>query len=418
MDSTTIFATILIHASRFEALETLFKKLGNKIRKGKTHADFAPSIELVKSVYMVTDKGKTRPYNPDQEYSDKAEFQPHHWVTIKYQRPVLSGWQLVAVYDWEYAGDTVTCYCSPVPGMMVPPEYREVAGGQCDHCNTNRRRNKSMLLTNETYSEWKVVGTTCIKDFLGHLSPKSLMDVYSFQCEIDRLCDPSFGGGAALADIPVDSVLTVATMLTDTLGFVRAGDWDKTPTATDAWNYMNPTHQSHYDFIRQYPITDDHRAKAKKVAEWVLEQSTASDYMANLVKAVSAGAITHKRFNLVVSAVSSYNRAMEREVQNNTSNDTNEFLGNVKDRLRGIVATVKRVRHSEGYYGITTIITLKTGSGDTLVWFATGDVDVELNDMWKLDGTVKKHDTFNGINQTVLTRVKFQPLHSAQQNVA
>ena len=128
--------------------------------------------------------------------------------------------------------------------------------------------------------------------------------------------------------------------------------------------------------------------------------------MDNLQKAVTAGAISSKRIGIVASAVHVYQKARERAQEDNMPK-CNEHLGTVGERLKGLTADVTRIRYSDGYYGTTTIITLRTPKGHTLVWFASGNKDVEVNDTWTFDGTVKKLDEFNGTKQTVFTRVKY-----------
>jgi hypothetical protein len=153
------------------------------------------------------------------------------------------------------------------------------------------------------------------------------------------------------------------------------------------------------------PSEDDEQT-ADYAAEWVLKQDDCSDYISNLHKAINAGAISPKRIGLVASAVYAHQRYQER-LQADNKPVCNEHLGQIKDRLKGLTATVERVRHTEGYYGSTSIITLRTPAGHIVVWFATGYHDPAIGEVWNLDGTVKKHDEFNGTCQTVLTRVKY-----------
>jgi len=44
-------------------------------------------------------------------------------------------------------------------------------------------------------------------------------------------------------------------------------------------------------------------------------------------------------------------------------------------------------------------------SGNHLTWFASGS-DMEVGNTYKLLGTIKKHDEYNGVKQTILTRCK------------
>lgn len=80
-----------------------------------------------------------------------------------------------------------------------------------------------------------------------------------------------------------------------------------------------------------------------------------------------------------------------------------EFVGEIKERLRGLKATVTGIRSTEGYYGTTFIYSFKSGE-NVFVWFSSSCKDIEEGDEILLTGTVKDHKIYNGIKQTVLTR--------------
>jgi len=420
MDNS-VFATYLIPDSRVTGLTKLITRLAKKVNSGKTEASFPPSIRVVKEVVMVQDGGRARPFSPMATYSKKAKFSYYSWVTIKYERPIINGWQLVAVYDWENTADGKrTCYVSPVPGMMVPLEYRDVESGECDHCHANRRRNKSMLVT-KNFLEFKVVGSTCVKDFLGHKNPKALMEMYSFELSIREYSEEEHFPLYDYENAPlmVSTILTVAAMMVRMFGYVKTNDYDHTPTAHRVGSYLNPYTTKEIEFVNNNTPTDADELMAKNTAAWILEQSDASDYMATLIKCVNAGAISYKRLGVLASAITVYKRATEKAVKVDTTPMSNEHMGTKKDRLRGIVATIKMVRDVPSNFdeGITRIVTLVTGEGNTLVWFATNYPDAEVGDVWTFDGTVRDHNEWKGTRQTVINRVKYT-LMAAPEEVA
>ena len=118
--NNTVYATYLIPESRFEAMEKAVKKLAKKVESGKTAAEFPPAIESSREVLMVWEKGQRTFFDPSKEYAPGVDITPYLWVTLKYARPVLNGWKLLAVYDWEVTEDgTRTCYTSKIPGEFI-----------------------------------------------------------------------------------------------------------------------------------------------------------------------------------------------------------------------------------------------------------------------------------------------------------
>ncbi len=85
-----------------------------------------------------------------------------------------------------------------------------------------------------------------------------------------------------------------------------------------------------------------------------------------------------------------------------------EYIGEEKERLRGLHVTLVGSRTVESYYGTSILYTFKMGD-NVLTWFCSGaglDEDIEKGDTILLTGTVKKHQIYNGVKQTVLNRCK------------
>jgi hypothetical protein len=404
-----VYGTYLIPSSRLDGMTKLINKLARKIAKGKTHADFEPTIDPMRTVVMEQYSNNLFPIKPNVDYSDKnvAEYT---WVTIKYQQPVLNGWSLVAVYDWETTPEGVrTCFVSTVPDQMVLPEYRNVEDGECNHCHTNRKRNKSMLIT-KNFLEYKVVGSTCIKDFLGHHTPNSLIDVFKFEQEL-RSYWSEFSGPAMESYTSVEYILQLAAMFVRRYGYKKTSDMES--TVSRLMEYLDPCCKEEIEYVKNHKpsLVDQHNAT--QTIEWIKGQSTASDYIDTLNKCITAGAVTSKRFGVVCSSVGVYLKSTETKAP-----VSNEWIGTVGERIKSLTAAVDRVRFAEGMYGMTTIVTLVTNSGDIITWFASKELDVEKHDTWKFDATIKKHDDFNGRKQTVVTRVKYVTMGETQQEAA
>jgi hypothetical protein len=81
-----------------------------------------------------------------------------------------------------------------------------------------------------------------------------------------------------------------------------------------------------------------------------------------------------------------------------------EWEGTVGGKWQGnakVVAMLPR----DGARGPQTIVRLLVGHNE-FTWFATGTPDMAVGDVVRIDATVKAHETFRGIKQTILTRVK------------
>lgn len=394
-----VYGSFLIPADRVDELQSAVDKLSRRIKSGKTFAEFPPAIEGIRNHYIEREGVVT----------------PYAWVTLRYQQPSVNGWFLIAVYDWEVTPDGQRiCYTSPVPGQQILSEFREVEDGRCDHCHVNRQRSKSMLITKD-FTDYMVVGTSCIKDFLGHASAKSFIDMFSFHKLVGEFSSSDFKG-TPVAYLKSMDIVDTASMIVRKYGFVKSAGSDystgKLSTAEHVRDYLCGQSIEASTFRAENPITYSDREFAENACQYIREQNiVTSDYIENVVKALDAEYVTEKRIALLASVAGVYKRHIES--QNSLKHCTNEHMGKVKDRLKGLITTVSRVRYTDGYYGTTTIITMHDSDGRTLVWFASGYHDVNDGEELIIDGTVKTHDEYKGIRQTVITRVKYKSLKQA-----
>ncbi len=102
------------------------------------------------------------------------------------------------------------------------------------------------------------------------------------------------------------------------------------------------------------------------------------------------------------AAANSIAQAKERAVEGAAS----EHVGEVKERIE-FEAKVIGVYGTEGYYGHTDIVKFKDAGGNQFTWFASDYTNLERGDRISIKGTVKKHDEYRSVKQTVLTRCKF-----------
>jgi hypothetical protein len=92
------------------------------------------------------------------------------------------------------------------------------------------------------------------------------------------------------------------------------------------------------------------------------------------------------------------------------ANEASSWVGEVGERI-DLDVTVEGVFYFEGRYGTTSIVKMRDTDGNVLTWFKSGYMDQdERGNRFALRGTVKKHDVYREVNQTVLTRCKMEPL--------
>lgn len=61
-----------------------------------------------------------------------------------------------------------------------------------------------------------------------------------------------------------------------------------------------------------------------------------------------------------------------------------------------------------GDYGPTTLVSMIDDNGNVMKWFASGSKDFKAGQKYRLKGTIKGHDNYQGVDQTILTRAKLE----------
>jgi hypothetical protein len=390
-----------------------------------------PGYVLIEGDRSHRDVKKPDPFNPGS-YKVVGQIETIH-VEVLGQAPRYAGWTFVATLTWDSNSPVIR----KIEGLDVDTDAARpnLKPLWCDHCNAARDRNETYLLVSDT-GEFKQVGSTCLREFLGVEVNLHLIGFNPYEgCDSTNRYAPSRFG--------------ILNLLEDTLALVREYGWLSASVAYNQGGIATKTRvlDANEDFSQKGPGNDyraaivkhhreDDRETAIEVLRWVREVLPAtSEYASNLKAAVGEPEIhtvttddgttvdldasTCRRDNvgLVVSAVTGYQRWSEKEAARKveTANTLNEYVGTVKDRLRDLHLTVVSTRWIQSDFGSSLLVVLRDAEGHAFKWFAT-NAPAALETVGQqvvLDGTVKKHEEYNGRKSTVLTRCSVKEVVAA-----
>lgn len=147
-------------------------------------------------------------------------------------------------------------------------------------------------------------------------------------------------------------------------------------------------------------IAFDEWAEPHKILLGEIAAATGNSFLTDLAaKLVDHRQLTDRQLEAAATSI-------ERQEQRDADGKASEYVGEIKERIE-FEAEVTGVYGTEGHYGHTDIVKFKDGDRNMFTWFASGYTDLERGDRITIKGTVKKHDDFKGVKQTVLTRCKF-----------
>lgn len=347
------------------------------------------------------------------EKNDDGSVDVFHQIVVEGETPKIAGWDFLARLDHNCDPTGASNLVYVMPGQTCPDNYR-TAQADCDHCGYKRSRRNTYVLRNEA-GELKQVGHTCVRDFIG-------IDPAKVAAQAERIVSIMKAAQAAedagTFGVPYDrrhidlvSYLTFVANAVRTVGWVSGKEafesgGEKCSSANAAITDMWQTDARY----KVNPSFDDVETAIEAVKYALTLERSKSDYNHNIVTIATTGYIDFKASGLAASIIRIYDLHIQREAEKAAAPDLSksDHVGDLKDRITGEVTVIGK-KHGEGNYGPWTMIRMVTkNQGNVLVTFATGmNFDPSIGDEIKIKGTVKKHDVFNDIKQTMLNRVAF-----------
>ena len=339
-------------------------------------------------------------------------------IAIEGEIPTIPGWNLIAAVEHFKAEKDGITYNT----VSVVPSYSEgdfvhlrTAAPSCDHCGHNRFRKNTYLLYNSTEDEFKRVGSSCVKDFLGDTDPTWILNSASHLKMLRSFVEEFEGlGGGFQHEFLLDEVLAVTAATIRDRGWISKGKALQTGDAPTA-EWVNRFLESPELMKREKVKVEEDDVKLGQAAfEWIssidISDPKTSDYIYNCSVLAERKTIRSKDFGVACSIIASYRSHLARQIKNKEQNATaakSEYVGQIKDRLKNIPVTFINAWSFDSSWGVCTVLKFTDEAGNTFIWY-TGYKDYIQGNKYLLTGTIKKHNEFKGVKQTVVTRCKIQ----------
>lgn len=273
----------------------------------------------------------------------------------------------------------------------APKEWWTIAG-HCDDCNDSYSRKKTVMLLNNKTGTFRQIGTSCLKRYLGITC---FNVIHNFML-VEELVEEEL---AMYGDYLPSEKKYVKTV--DLLGYVYTmydamGGYIKNVTIEKAWQaVINPNAAEIPEFARE---------RANNTIEFfknLNNDEELNDFARNIRTAVLAEYT--KCSGYIAYAPLLQEKLIAKQTKHEEAMSSN-YVGNVRDKITADVI-VTSCTGFDGQYGYMFVNTFQDVNKNIFVWI-TGTKSYEIGTKLKLMGTVKAHNEYNGVKQTVLTRVK------------
>lgn len=341
-------------------------------------------------------------------------------VRLTGEAPRLDGWALIAVLQHDPEAERP--FFRAVPGNVVPEQYRQADPENCDHCHTIRQRKDTYIVQHQDGRTMQV-GSSCLRDFLGHQSPAVLLAWAEMADDLDRFVqdaesddapdDGGMGGYGIRYDyLPLHPYMCHVAHIMKRDGWVSKGKAEQTgmlSTAASAFHNMRDLRKK---LSHATPPTAADAELAKAAIEWAREIDPTNDYLLNINTLANMTNIPFNMQGFAASMIAAYQRATEKERTAAAQKAASRHVGTVGKREEFGPLTLLGITFIESVWGCTSLHRFADQDGNLLVWFASSET-LEEGKVYQGKATVKTHDEYKGIAQTVINRCKFEQVEVA-----
>ncbi|OCI32803.1 hypothetical protein [Oerskovia enterophila] len=365
----------------------------------------------------------TQDVRPVIEQAPDGTQTTHHmpFTTLTLNAPAISfsGYRFMAAVESEDAGLVTRVARGENLDGWTPTSM------ECAHCGRTQQRATTYLVQDEA-GERTQLGSTCVQAFLG-VRPTGLWalgydPVEGVGEDDDEPGAGSFSNGRSVT--PVEDVLALSLAISHEEGFVSRSRAEMTGEHATSGKVLaaiypspreRPEERAWRERIRERAAQLTADGEVDALRDYIEEGIDDDSDWGHNVRTVTRGEwVGAKNLGLLVSAVSPWAWHKDRKAY---VPPTPGFAAPVGEKVKGMGVTVAKVHHMTEHdpyqrMEVTkTLLLMRDEAGHELKWFASRRQEVEVGAKITLTGgAVKSHGEYQGTDQTVLTRVKFDVL--------
>lgn len=333
-------------------------------------------------------------YRIDSNVKVKLGTMPVQVVNYEFNMPdfKVGDYTPVAVIEHDVVinVDNVNNLVHLINGFENAPKEWWTIAGHCDDCNDNYSRKKTVMLLNNEDGSYRQIGTSCLKRYLGITC---FNVIHNFML-VEELVEEElaiYGDDYSFSKkkyVKTVDLLSYVYTMYDTMG-----GYIKNITLEKAWQAA----------ISSADISESALKRARNTIEFFknLNNEDLNDFAYSVQTAVLSEYTEGSGY--IAYAPLLQEKLIAKQTEHKEAMSSN-YVGNIKDKIT-VDVIVTSCTGFDGQYGYMFVNTFQDVNKNIFVWI-TGTKSYEIGTKLKLMGTVKAHNEYNGVKQTVLTRVK------------
>lgn len=400
----------------------------------KIYKDFYPTVE--KKINRIAKKAAKygNPFTFEivdeivEEVTDEESGYTNYYPFVVIEldgKAQVGDYLCVAVLEMHKTGNIIRRIVGSHFDTDIPERFLH-SENVCEHCNTKRNRKQLYIVYNCETKEFKQVGSDCLALYAGGLNPSYVAAFYDCITELEE-SDGHYVdcGGEPL--YPIREILAYADEIINKLGYFNAESDLPTRTLvsamfngyTDFYSHINEINDILYQckmydvrFSKSDFFKEGTAERVEGMIEYYKNLKPTSEFLHNVQILLSEDYARMSHFGFLSYLPEGYNRHLKEEKARAEQRDVelkSEYFGEKNKRYKSQnVVDMKMLTGWENQYGMTYMYQIILESGNVLIWKSSNWYSKEdLEKVDRIDFTVKDHNEYKGIKQTVVTRCKF-----------
>lgn len=350
------------------------KRIMNKCHNGEV-------VVLPLDIVLVKDADRKLQYKCRQ-YEVKGEYK-------------IEGWEFIAEIEHKDCGNVVRCVKSEYSDEIAQRYGEKVS--VCEHCGKKLFRRNTFIVRNIESNELKQVGSSCVREYTNGLSAEVCAEIASFFEEIEDELMYDEKKTSHYAYIVYDRVQSLKVMYY----IVRNNGYDRDESKQVFFDTYRELSADAIDEL----VSDD---ELSQVESWLETKSNSNAYWCSCKTLYKTNELEFRDYNYLLSMFATYFKEQVETARNNEKK--NEYVGQVGDRITFTIYSM-RFLYTKGCYTYgynraiqTDVYELLDKEGHTYIWSTTSYPEVGS----KIKATIKGHQEYNGIKQTIITRASIE----------
>lgn len=325
----------------------------------------------------------------------------------------VNDWEFVATLGVQPAGNIIRRYNKEID---IPKRFWD-SPNVCEHCNTVRPRVNLYIIHNVVTDEFKQVGGTCLKLYTNGLSLEYIAAWIDGLTELDKMDGVAPQNDcASVVYYDVRTVIHYAAAITKKIGYLSTSDPMPTRNAVSDLLATNMTISEKLDFVNKHRLPSGELTisdiavsdeEIDAIVRYYNNLETTTEFVHNVQSVLATGYTNTRNIGVLCYLPKGYYDHIAREKEKGArAIEKHEYFGEVGKRYKNVV--VKNVRGAGCYsscYGTTYVYNITIENDVVITWKSSVVLDLS-KDYSKIDFTVKAHNEYKDMPQTLVTRCK------------